>query len=342
MAKIDQETVNEAVRDVQTRKFASIRAAARHHHLSHASLQRRLRGGVSSHQRHKEQSLLSEEQEKLLQSWILEAESNGHPVTNPYVRELAGLISNRSGGPATVGQNWVSRFIKRHPAIKSKVGRKIDALRIQNTTPAALTEWFALFKRTQQTHNVKPQHIWNMDETGIALGVCKNQWVIGKTSTSKAYVKSPEDREWVSIIEAISADGVSIRPVVIFKGKSLQTSWFLASDCPDWLYANSENAWTSNDIGYRWLCDVFLPETQVANETRILLVDGHSSHASPQFMAKCIKNNVKVIYLIPHASHVLQPLDLACFSVIKSRYREQIANLSRFKDLAPIKKVRFI
>jgi hypothetical protein len=161
-----------------------------------------------------------------------------------------------------------------------------------------------------------------MDETGIALGVCKNQYVIGKASTSTTYVKSPETREWVSILETISTLGTTIRPVVIFKGKKLQTSWFLAENCPDWLYANSENAWTSYDIGYRWLCDVFLPETQVADETRILLVDGHGSHAQPNFMVKCIENNVKVIYLIPHASHVLQPLDLSCFSAIKSRYRE--------------------
>jgi hypothetical protein len=87
---------------------------------------------------------------------------------------------------------------------------------------------------------------------------------------------------------------------------------------------------------------VFLPETQVAGETRILLVDGHGSHAQPNFMVKCIENNVKVIYLIPHASHVLQPLDLSCFSAIKSRYRDQIANLSRYDDTAQIKKIRFI
>ena len=55
-------------------------------------------------------------------------------------------------------------------------------------------------------------------------------------------------------------------------------------------------------------------------------MDGYGSYTQPNFIAKCIKNNVKVIYLPPYASHVLQPLDLACFLVIKSRYREQIAN----------------
>jgi len=301
----DQISIDEALRGLKTRKYASVRAAARYHHVDHATLQRRFHGGLSSQQQHKGQTLLSEEQEKLLKEWILEAEALGHPVTNPFVRELAKQISTRSGGPTTIGQNWVSRFIKRHPEIQSKVGRKIDTLRIENTSPKALTEWFALFKRVQNTYDVKPQHIWNMDETGIALGVCQNQWVIGKASTKKSYIKSPENREWVSILKTISADGVSIRPVVIFKGQSLQTSWFLAENCPNWFYTHSIKGWTSNDIGLRWLVNVFLPETQTANETQILLIDGHGSHATPEFMAKCIQNDVKVIYLIPHASHIL-------------------------------------
>jgi DDE superfamily endonuclease len=59
-------------------------------------------------------------------------------------------------------------------------------------------------------------------------------------------------------------------------------------------------------------------------------------------MWEYFKNNVKLVYLLPHSSHILQPLNLSCFSVIKSRYRGQITNLARYKDSAPIKKIRFI
>jgi hypothetical protein len=342
MAIPNETSLAEAINDVQTRKFASIRAAARFHHVDPVTLQRRLRGGLSHRQQHKQQLLISDQQERLLKSWILESEAAGHPATHGYIRELAGLISRQSGGPATIGVNWVQRFIKRHPDIKSKVGKKIEAARIQNTTPEALAQWYNLFDSIRRTHHVKLVNIWNMDETGIALGVCNNQWVIGRSATKSSYVQTPETREWVSIIETISAAGAYIKPVVIFKGQTLQSSWFRAEDCPDWLYGVSASGWTSNDIGLRWLNEVFLPQTATGNETRILLVDGHGSHASSQFMAKCIEHNVKLVYLIPHSSHVLQPLDLACFSLIKSRYRTQIADLSRFEDSAHVKKIRFI
>ena len=222
------------------------------------------------------------------------------------------------------------------------MGVRIDALRLQNTTPEALEAWFAGLKRLQTDHQVDTADTWNMDEIGTALGVCTNQTVIGSSSTTQSYKKSPDTREWVSIIEAISALAKKCRPLIIFKGKSLQTTWFHHDKTPDWLYTTSENGWTSNNIGLAWLHQIFLPETARNGRPRILLLDGHGSHATIQFMWDCFTNNVHLYYLIPHSSHVLQPLDLSCFSAVKSRYRAQIAALAKYEDSAPIKKLRFV
>ena len=55
----------------------------------------------------------------------------------------------------------------------------------------------------------------------------------------------------------------------------------------------------------------------------------------------CKQHKVHLLYLPPHASHLLQPLDLAPFSVVKSRYRGEIRALSALDDAAPIKE-RFV
>jgi hypothetical protein len=164
-----------------------------------------------------------------------------------------------------------------------------------------------------------------MDETGIALGVCTNTQVIARAGKRKAYIKSPGDREWVSIIEAVSAAGRKLRCMVIFKGKSLQTTWFPSESVSDWLYTTSENGWTSNEIGGEWLRRVFIPDTAPGQDRwRMLILDGHDSHVDIEFMWLCKQNKIWVLYLLPHSSHVLQPLDLAPFSAIKTRYRAQI------------------
>jgi len=52
-----------------------------------------------------------------------------------------------------------------------------------------------------------------MDETGIALGVCTSQTVVGSSSTTRSYKISSGTREWVSIIEAISTSGQKVHPL---------------------------------------------------------------------------------------------------------------------------------
>ena len=110
---------------------------------------------------------------------------------------------------------------------------------------------------------------------------------------------------------------------------------------PDYFYTTSMNGWTSNDIGLAWLKQIFFPQI-VTNDYRLLLIDGHKSHAIFEFMWECHINRVIIVYLLPHSSHVLQPLDLACFSLLKGRNREQIANLAKYDDAAAIKKNRFL
>ena len=56
----------------------------------------------------------------------------------------------------------------------------------------------------------------------------------------------------------------------------------------------------------------------------------------------CKVNKIHLLYLPAHASHLLQPLDLAPFSVLKSRYRNEIRALSALDDAAPVKKERFV
>ncbi|KAI0993840.1 hypothetical protein K3495_g14344 [Podosphaera aphanis] len=54
------------------------------------------------------------------------------------------------------------------------------------------------------------------------------------------------------------------------------------------------------------------------------------------------ENKIHILYLPLHVSHILQPLDLAPFSVVKSKYRAQICALSALNDTAPVKKENFI
>jgi DDE superfamily endonuclease/Tc5 transposase DNA-binding domain len=336
--------IAEALEELAGPSKPSLRAIEKKYGVCRKTLKRRHEGHVSRRIARQQQQLLSAEQEQLLVSWILMLEAEGHAPTHNTVREMAGQISRFSGGPATVGNKWLSRFFTRHPNIHSKLGKNIDALRIQSTSLTDLRAWFSLFRRVLTENKVAIEDVWNMDESGLAIGCCTHQKVIGSSSSSRTYKKAPQNREWVSIVETVSAAGKHIRCLVIFKGKNIQSSWFRHDQVPDWQYTCSENGWTSNNIGIQWLKEIFIPETlpKRAGANRILLLDNHGSHITTEFMWICFQNNIRLVYLPPHSSHVLQPLDLSIFSQIKRSYRTQVEELTRFEDSAPIKKIRFV
>ena len=59
---------------------------------------------------------------------------------------------------------------------------------------------------------------------------------------------------------------------------------------------------------------------------RLLVLDGHGSHATADFDHFCKENKIIPLYMPPHSSHLLQPLDVACFGPLKKRYGSEIQN----------------
>ena len=66
-----------------------------------------------------------------------------------------------------------------------------------------------------------------MDEIGITTSLRINNLVIGANKKRKVYIRGARDRKWIFIIHTVFASGHSTIPVIIFKGISFQTQWFL-------------------------------------------------------------------------------------------------------------------
>ncbi|KZL70098.1 transposase [Colletotrichum incanum] len=71
-----------------------------------------------------------------------------------------------------------------------------------------------------------------MDETGILEGKGSNGLVLGRAKTKS-----------VSIIKCISAKGIPLHPLVIYKGKTVQQQWFPLDFSPynRWEFTATEN-----------------------------------------------------------------------------------------------------
>jgi hypothetical protein len=61
---------------------------------------------------------------------------------------------------------------------------------------------------------------------------------------------------------------------------------------------------------------------------RLLILDGHESHLNQDFKDYCPENKIITVCMPAHSSHILQPLDVVCFSPLKLKYSQRIRDLA--------------
>lgn len=75
----------------------------------------------------------------------------------------------------------------------------------------------------------------------------------------------------------------------------------------------------------------------------MLIVDGHGSHGTPAFIDYCDTHRILLTILPPHASHSLQPLDVAVYSPLSAAYSTQLNNyIQRSQGLIDMQKSDFL
>ena len=133
------------------------------------------------------------------------------------------------------------------------------------------------------------------------------------------------------MIAAINAGGWSIPPFLILTGQYHLSAWYEEAAIPrDWAIATSDNGWTTNKLGVEWLKHFDAhTKTRTKGTHRLLILDGHESHNSLEFQELCKENNIYTLRMPAHSSHLLQPLDVGCFSPLKRAYSREIEGLIR-------------
>jgi hypothetical protein len=90
--------------------------------------------------------------------------------------------------------------------------------------------------------------------------------------------------------------------------------------------SNSPTGWTNNDLGLAWLEQVFNRSTQqkARRRWRLLILDGHGSHVTMDFIKFCDSNKILLAVSPPHATHTLQPLDVVLFGPLSASYSKEL------------------
>jgi hypothetical protein len=218
-----------------------------------------------------------------------------------------------------IGENWSICFRTQHPEIQGVWTRQIESVRHAAVNADTVKKWFDAVTELQIEHSYNPACIYNMDESGFAVGTTQSSRALVNVREESSWKVINSRQEWITAIECVSAASAAIPPLVIFKAKHTNTAWIPTNTPPDWRFSTSNSGWTSDSNGYEWLTTVFEPSTQPTDQTqrRLLIMDGHSSHITANVIAYCMQHAIDLLILPPHTSYVLQPLDVSVFSPLK-------------------------
>ena len=87
----------------------------------------------------------------------------------------------------------------------------------------------------------------------------------------------------------------------------------------------SESGFSNNQLSYEWI--KHFEEHSAKSQTgahQLLLLDGYGSHCMYEFLDYCEKNKIVLFCLPPHATHLLQPLDVVVFQPYKHWHAEAV------------------
>jgi hypothetical protein len=337
MPTYSEDTLITAITAYRNGEYSSIRKCAYAFNIPASTLFDRLSTRTSYSKSHESQKILSTAEEETLLKAITRLSKSGYPITLPLTRDLAEEIRlsrfRLSSTPTSyppISKRWIDKLRKRYPELKTVYSRALDASRFEGVTYPIVNAYFDALTDLFLENSYPSDAIFNVDETGFALGTTLPSKVLIRRGDTIAFKKISGRQEWITAIECIGASGVALPPLLIFKAKYTNTAWIPASTPKNWKFSTSTSGWTSDNHAYEWLTTLFEPETRRNDgKRRLLLLDGHGSHLTARFIAFCIDKSIDLVVLPPHTSHILQPLDVGVFSPLKRALSTEIEKLFR-------------
>jgi hypothetical protein len=237
---VDESILLQAATAYRNGEYTSIRACADAFSVSYSTLSYRLSGRVSRSIACESSQILSTAEEKALVKWITRLSTAGCPITLPLTRNLAEEIQKRRVALSPlprqyppIGKHWLDRFRKRYPIISTISSRKIDASRFDVVNYPTINAYFTALSDLFLENSYSPNAIFNVDESGFALGDTLSSRVLVNKEDLRGFKKIAGRQEWITAIECIGASGVVLPPLLIFKAKHTNTGWILQSTPPN-------------------------------------------------------------------------------------------------------------
>jgi hypothetical protein len=219
---------------------------------------------------------------------------------------------------STLSKGWVQAFLKRYPEdLKVVKPQKLSLNRAKCASAEVIRNYFHELHHVLLENDLldKPQHIFNVDESGFSTEHRPPKIVCGKQLKPQSVVS--EKSKNVTIIGSANAIGNHVPPFYVFPGKRWMDE--LLQDCTPGSDGDmSESGFVNRGLFEHYMTKHFSKHVNLKSGNKTLvLYDGHKAHMSLTLTDWAKENDVVLFVLPPHSSHLTQPLDVGIFGPMK-------------------------
>ena len=174
-----------------------------------------------------DRQILNPVEEATLVSFIQKLAASAFPLGRQRImRHALEIARNRNPTREKMGESWFRRFKTRHfGQLKAAWTKNLDTTRAAAVNPPTISHYYDLLKATLLEHRFMPGEIYGFDESGFPFGGDRIQERVYGGVSSVQHKQSEGNRENVSVMVTICADGTYLTPTVIFKAKHLNSTW---------------------------------------------------------------------------------------------------------------------
>ena len=300
----------------------SVRRAAEEYNIPKSTLHDRISGRVMFGAHSGPAKYLSSTEEEELVAFLLGCASLGYPRSRKEIIALVQGVMNNKGHCVKVSNGWWDSFRRRHPNLTLRNPEALAHVRAVCCSPNVINKYFDLLEETLNTNGLRdrPCQIFNCDESGFPLNPCSPKVVVMK-GQKHPYAISSGDKTQITVLTCCSAGGNVIPPLVVFDRKCLKPE-MTVGEVPGTMYGLSDSGWMDGELFDQWFRHHFLAHAPPARPL-LLLLDGHSSHYTPDLISKAVEEGIIIFCLPPHSTHLTQPLDRSVFATLKHCWKEE-------------------
>lgn len=274
----------------------------------------------------KRRGQLFEEMERLLAMWLEHQSQSRVPLSLMLIQEKAKSIFEdlkaKAGESAAdesfiASHGWFHRFKKRanlhHVALSGEAA---------SADKDAAEQFIATLKELIEKEGFLPQQVFNVDETALYWKKMPEKTYISREEKTMPGSKPAKDRLTLMLGGNASGD-FKLKPLLVYRAANPRALKYIAKDSLPVIWVSNLKAWMTLTIFKDWFLHHFIPEAKLycrENEIpfKILLIldnaPGHPPHLDD------FHPDVKVVYLPPNTTSLLQPMDQSVIANFKKYY----------------------